>query len=277
MEASKTEPWAVLAKGTGSWTGTETIMTSPGESMTATARAEAHLILGGRGLASDYVQEVDGQVTLHGHTVIRWDDLVGEFVMSFHSHPGGPPIETRGHAEGDRLIFEGHGQHGPMRQHSSYGPDTMGALAEVPDGQGGWITVFEGEYTRMNPVAESGPGKIVWTDLTVENATEVQAFYAEVVGWESEAVAVDDYHDYNLNDAEGTPTVGICHARGKNAGLPPVWMNYVAVDSLDRAVADVERLGGEVVTPIRDMGWWRMSVIRDPAGTALALFDTPEG
>ena len=276
MESEKKHPWSILERGTGSWSGVETMMTSPGESMNATSRVEAHLILNGRGLASDYTQEVGGRVTLHAHTVIRWDEKAEAFVMYFHAQPGGPPMESRGRSEGDRLIFEGPGPHGPMRQTTVYGDGTMTVQAEVPDGNGGWMEIFGSEYTKVNPLAEALPGQIVWTDLTVPDADEVQAFYAQVVGWSSEAVPVDDYHDYNLTDAEGTPTVGVCHARGKNAALPASWLIYVSVADLADALAKVAELGGEIVVPIREMGWWRMAVIRDPSGAALALFDTPD-
>ncbi len=30
--------------------------------------------------------------------------------------------------------------------------------------------------------------------------------------------------DYNMIDNDGNPLAGICHARGVNLGLPPVWL-----------------------------------------------------
>lgn len=124
---------------------------------------------------------------------------------------------------------------------------------------------------------DTTPGHIAWHDLTVEDAAGVRDFYAAVVGWKPEEVSMGEYADYNMTDAEGVPVAGVCHARGSNTGLPPQWLMYVNVDDLDRAVGEVERRGGELVTPIRDMGSYRMAVIRDPAGAVLALGETRAG
>ena len=42
------------------------------------------------------------------------------------------------------------------------------------------------------------------------------------------------YSDYNLLGDDGSPAAGVCHARGVNLGLPPVWMIYLPVGDLAR-------------------------------------------
>ncbi len=69
------------------------------------------------------------------------------------------------------------------------------------------------------------PGTIGWVDLTVENAESLRDFYAAVVGWKPEAVAMKGYNDFNMT-AQGEAVAGICHARGANADIPPVWLLY---------------------------------------------------
>jgi uncharacterized protein len=118
-------------------------------------------------------------------------------------------------------------------------------------------------------------GSIMWTDLTVENAEQVRDFYNAVVGWTSSGVDMGGYNDFNMNDPEtGKPIAGVCHARGGNAGLPPVWLIYVNVEDLERSVARCIELGGQVISGPRGAGGQgRYCVIRDPAGAALALFE----
>ena len=41
-----------------------------------------------------------------------------------------------------------------------------------------------------------------------------------------------DYSDFNMCDATGDAAAGVCHARGRNAELPPVWMVYFQVPDL---------------------------------------------
>jgi predicted enzyme related to lactoylglutathione lyase len=118
-------------------------------------------------------------------------------------------------------------------------------------------------------------GSIMWTDLTVENAERIRDFYSAVVGWTASGVDMGGYDDFNMNDPEtGTPVAGVCHARGGNADLPPVWLIYVNVEDLEKSIAKCVELGGQVISGPKGMGGQgRYCVIRDPAGAALALFE----
>jgi predicted enzyme related to lactoylglutathione lyase len=119
-------------------------------------------------------------------------------------------------------------------------------------------------------------GSIAWTDLTVENASEISEFYAAVVGWEPSAVSMGDYDDYNMT-AGGRPVAGVCHARGTNADLPAQWMVYIVVENIDFSRKHCEKLGGKLLTPTKDMGGQgRYCVIQDPAGAVAALWEKAE-
>ena len=114
-------------------------------------------------------------------------------------------------------------------------------------------------------------GKILWTDLTVENAEQIKAFYSQVVGWTPEAASMGDYDDFNmLPSGEKEPSAGICHARGGNADIPPVWMVYLAVEHLDNALKQCIALGGTVVKGPKEGGC--SAIIKDPAGAICTLY-----
>ena len=67
-------------------------------------------------------------------------------------------------------------------------------------------------------------GKIGWIDMTVDDATELRDFYAEVVGWNVEDTSMGDYSDYTMmSPGDGAAISGICHSRGSNADLPGGW------------------------------------------------------
>lgn len=118
------------------------------------------------------------------------------------------------------------------------------------------------------------PGTIVWSDLTVPNADRVGDFYRKVVGWKAQGVPMGGYADFAMLPRGSKMAVaGVCHARGVNADLPPVWLIYITVKSLTRSIAACKRAGGRVVAPRRTMGGGAMCVIRDPAGACAALYE----
>ena len=122
-------------------------------------------------------------------------------------------------------------------------------------------------------------GAITWADLTVPNATEVREFYHHVVGYDVVDLDMGGYSDYCMN-VPGTETTvaGVCHARGPNADLPPVWLIYITVADLAESVAKVTALGGKVIREPKSMGeWGSMAVIEDPAGAVAALIEPPKG
>lgn len=117
------------------------------------------------------------------------------------------------------------------------------------------------------------PGSVGWLDLTVEDAPRLRDFYSAVVGWKAEDVPMGGYSDWVMADpATGEPRAGVCHSRGGNAGLPPVWLVYVVVADLDASLAAARALGGELLSGPKAMGEDRYAVVQDPAGATFALW-----
>lgn len=82
----------------------------------------------------------------------------------------------------------------------------------------------------------------------------------------------DGYADYNMLGEDGAPAAGICHARGVNVGLPPVWLIYIPVGDLEESLRRVDAEGGKVVKTVRgEDGQSLYAVIQDPVGASLAL------
>lgn len=125
-------------------------------------------------------------------------------------------------------------------------------------------------------MSESGApafGTVGWVDLTVEEAPRLRDFYAAVVGWKAVDVEMGGYADYSMQNAAGATVAGVCHARGGNADLPPVWLVYFVVEDLDQAIAASRERGGELVAPPRSAGpSARYAVLRDPEGATFALY-----
>lgn len=126
------------------------------------------------------------------------------------------------------------------------------------------------------PVDAVPMGRIAWLDLTVPDAAATRDFYQQVVGWSVEHVEMNDgddrYHDYNMLGGDGAPAAGICHTRGVNQELPPVWMLYLPVDDLAESLRRVEDEGGKIIKAIRgNDGEQAYAMIQDPVGVYFAL------
>lgn len=127
----------------------------------------------------------------------------------------------------------------------------------------------------MSEAKKPEAGTVGWIDLTVDDADSLRDFYSAVVGWQVEPVDMGGYSDYTMSTPQsGTPTTGVCHARGGNAGLPAQWLIYINVDDLDESMREVKERDGEIIVGPKEMaGHGRYCVIRDPAGAVAALFE----
>lgn len=119
-------------------------------------------------------------------------------------------------------------------------------------------------------------GQISWLDLTVSDATMTRDFYQDVVGWSVQDVEMEDagerYADYALCTSDGNAVAGVCHARGVNQALPPVWLICLPVGDLAESLGRVQEGGGEIVEARKGTsGDYVYAVIRDPVGACLAL------
>ena len=117
-------------------------------------------------------------------------------------------------------------------------------------------------------------GHIGWTDLTVPDAASLKDFYRDVVGWKVEPTSLGDYDDFTMKSpVTDLPVAGICHAKGGNSMLPPVWLIYVAVEDVDASAKTCVDLGGEIIKEPFSMGaYGRFCVIKDPTGATLAIY-----
>jgi len=161
--------------------------------------------------------------------------------------------------------------------------------AKDGDGNSQWAVLLDpnGAAFGIIPVvpAEAVPpadgsaarvGLISWLDLTVSNATPTRDFYRQVVGWSVQDVEMEDgsdrYADYKMFGDDGSPAAGVCHARGVNLGLPPVWMIYLPVGDLAESVRRVREEGGKIIKATRGNGEeYACAVVQDLVGACLAL------
>lgn len=119
-------------------------------------------------------------------------------------------------------------------------------------------------------------GRISWLSLTVSDAPATRDFYREVVGWSVQNIEMESLEegsaDYHMLGDDGNAAASVCHARGENLGLPPVWLLHLPVGDLPESLRRVREGGGEIIKETRGSdGAYASAVIRDPVGAFLAL------
>ena len=140
----------------------------------------------------------------------------------------------------------------------------------------GIIPVVPAEAVPPADGAAARVGLISWLDLTVSDALATRDFYRQVVDWSVQDVEMEDgserYADYKMFGDDGNPAAGVCHARGVNLGLPPMWMIYLPVGDLAESVRRVREEGGKIIKATRGNDEeYACAVVQDLVGACLAL------
>lgn len=163
-----------------------------------------------------------------------------------------------------------------MHQKDAAG-NSQWAVLQDPNGAAfGVIPVIPREAIPPVPPAAGPVGRIARLDLTVSDAAAARDFYREVIGWSVQDVPVEDgdgrYADYAMLGGDGQGAATIRHARGPNAGLPPVWMLYLTVGDIAESLRRAEAEGGRVIKEVRDRdGAYVCAAIQDPVGVCFGL------
>ncbi len=114
-----------------------------------------------------------------------------------------------------------------------------------------------------------------WVDLQTSDQNAAKAFYSGLFGWTYDDQPMPDGGVYSMAMLGGHQVAAIAPQPPEMsaAGVPPMWNTYLAVDSVDDAVAKVEAAGGKVaMAPFDIMDAGRMAFVMDPSGAGVALW-----
>jgi predicted enzyme related to lactoylglutathione lyase len=186
-----------------------------------------------------------------------------------------------------------------------------GRMAVVQDPTGGVFSVWEPKE-HIGAQLVNAHGALTWNDLMTYDVGAAAEFYTELFGWEvAEVDTSDDDDESDDSDDEGGVTVDpddatdapdndqseddsgpergpdqrlvIRNGERLNGGIatipeaagdsvPPHWLPYFAVDSIEAAVTAVRDGGGEVMAEPIDVPVGKLAVCADPQGAVFALF-----
>ncbi|MCC7541578.1 MAG: VOC family protein [Deltaproteobacteria bacterium] len=114
---------------------------------------------------------------------------------------------------------------------------------------------------------------IVHLDLGTGDPVAAKKFYKAMFSWKFQSMKMPDgvYHGFT---AEGGPGGGIGPKPPGDAG-PTMWVPYVGVGSVKKAIAKAQKLGAQVLVPyqpIGDMG--AIGIFADPTGATFGVWET---
>jgi uncharacterized protein len=119
------------------------------------------------------------------------------------------------------------------------------------------------------------PGTFCWAELSTSDQEAAKSFYAGLFGWQSDDRPVGEGSFYSMQVLAGKMVAAIAGQpqQQREAGVPPLWNNYVWVDDADAVAARAKELGANVhAGPFDVMTAGRMAVIQDPQGAFFMLW-----
>ena len=118
-------------------------------------------------------------------------------------------------------------------------------------------------------------GTFCWSDNASTDMDAGKAFYAAVMGWETEDLPLGDDMFYTYLKHAGEPIVGIGPMMPdmQAQGIPSHWTSYVSVDEIEPILSKVAELGGTpMMEPMDIFESGRMAVFQDPVGATIGLW-----
>lgn len=110
----------------------------------------------------------------------------------------------------------------------------------------------------------------IFADLSTYDTNVAQQFYGAVFGWQ--------YHDagdnYLLAYAGQHQATGLYETpqKFKDMRMPPFWMSYIQVNSVD-ATVQIAREQGGIIEAIEDNAIGKVALIRDPLGAGFTVYE----
>ncbi len=147
---------------------------------------------------------------------------------------------------------------------------TVGRMARIADPQGAELSLFASARNDDAPDAPSAPGRFFWTELWTGDDAGAVAFYQQVFGYCHKDMDMGPAGTYHVLEQAGIPRGGVM--KSPQAGVPAMWLPYVAVADCDAAARRASKLGGKVIAEPSDIpGIGRFAILADPTGATIAV------
>jgi len=116
-------------------------------------------------------------------------------------------------------------------------------------------------------------GRFLWYELETTDTAAATAFYAKVVGWNTQDASAPGkaYTLFTTGESFVSGLIALPE-RARTTGMAPRWIGYVGVDDVDATARRVTQLGGAVQVPPTDVpDLSRFAIVTDPQAATIAL------
>ena len=125
----------------------------------------------------------------------------------------------------------------------------------------------------MTVVTRHEPGSFCWAELATTDGDAAKRFYGGLFGWAGEDSPAGPDMIYTMLKKNGKSVGALYKIRPEQKGMPPNWMTYVTVASVDETAKKAKDLGGKLLMePFDVMDVGRMTVVQDPQGAMFSLW-----
>lgn len=121
-------------------------------------------------------------------------------------------------------------------------------------------------------------GCLTWNELSTSGAERAKTFYSALFGWRFELMEAGDGPPYWIIGHDGAAMgrnggVRELSAEETQAGVPPNWMPYFTVDSVQDATEQAKASGGGILYGPVPAGAGIIAVLKDPTGAVFGVFE----
>lgn len=143
----------------------------------------------------------------------------------------------------------------------------VGRFAVIADPTGGVLGLLRNATTDGPAPGMPGVGTFCWETLNTTDIDRAKTFYTKVIGWTGGSgmgnMLIFKAGETMVADVEPAPP-----------GVPSHWLLHVVVEKLEASREKAEALGGKVMVPCIEVPTiGRMSIVVDPTGAAISLFE----
>lgn len=150
-------------------------------------------------------------------------------------------------------------------------------IAIVADPTGAMLGLWEA-HGAIGAERVNDDGCLTSNELATDDVDAASSFYEGLFGWSISQVGAGAGPSYWLIHHDGA-------ARGSNGGMrelspgeasvPPNWVPYFTVGSIDDALARAGELGGGMLVGATEVPAGRFAALRDTQGAAFSIFEGP--
>jgi predicted enzyme related to lactoylglutathione lyase len=148
-----------------------------------------------------------------------------------------------------------------------------GRIAWFADPTGAHLAALQPSEQTQGSEIVNEVGSFTWSDLGTRDMPAAKEFYAKVFGWnpQDRDIAGNAYTEFQV---DGRSIAGGMDISGLPADeVPPNWLIYFRVDSIDDAFEKAKELGGSLANGPFEFPQGRFTILRDPVGAFFAVVE----